>query len=84
MKSKHHKSLKFHTIFSIMLSIIFIAVLLINQDITLFTSAVFLLIYITGNGLIHSKTNKLSRDTMIEYIILSIIALLILLGTISR
>lgn len=84
MKKKHHASLKFHTIYSIVISVIFLIVILLVRDITLGAAAVFLIFYVAGNGIIHSKNNELKRDTLVEYILLSIIALVIIIGTITQ
>jgi hypothetical protein len=78
MKKIHLQSLKLHTIFNVIVWMLYLAVILICTDATLVVSVVFLLIYITGNGLIHSRKNQLSRDTLVEYVILSLIALIIL------
>lgn len=78
MKKMHLKSLKIHTIFNVIVWTLYLTIIFIYTDATLIVSTVFLLIYITGNGLIHSHKNQLSRDTLIEYIILSLIAFVIL------
>jgi len=53
------------------------------HEATLSAAAVFLILYVTGNGIIHTRNNELSRDTLIEYIILAFIALILLIGTIK-
>ncbi len=78
MKKIHVPTLKIHTIFNVIVWALYLTIILIYTDATLIISTVFLLVYITGNGLIHSRKNQLSRDTLIEYIILSLIALIIL------
>ncbi len=80
MKKQHHKSLKLHTIFNLVTWSLYLLIILLNTNLTLIISTVFLLVYITGNGLIHSRHNQLTRDILIEYIILSVIALVILLN----
>lgn len=80
MKKIHHKSLKFHTLYSIALSIILLAVIVMVRDITLGITMFLLLAYIVGNGIIHSKKNELQRDTILEYIIVSVIVLIVIIG----
>lgn len=84
MRKLHHKSLKAHTIFNLIIWSLYLLIILINSSTALVVSIIFLLIYITGNGLIHSKKNQLSRDTLIEYIILSAIALIILANALIK
>ena len=84
MKKVHHETLKYHTIYSFILSAIFISIVLLNRDSALVVAIVFLIFYITGNGIIHTKHNELKRDTLIEYIIISVIALIILIDSVIR
>lgn len=78
MKKQHHKSLKIHTIYNLIIAVIFIAVIIIKSEIALIISALFLLFYIAGNSIIHANKNVLNRDILIEYLILSIIATIVL------
>lgn len=82
MRKRHHVSLKFHTGYTLVLAIIFVAVIIFKPDIALAGSMVFLILYIVGNGIIHSRKNVLSRDTIVEYCIVSAIALVVLIGAI--
>lgn len=84
MKQKISKKLRIHQIFNIIISAIFIIAILINRDATLFTSVIFLVVSIVGNGIIHGRNDSLTRDTIIEYVIVAIIALVILLGSIIK
>lgn len=84
MKQKISKKLRIHQIFNIIISIIFISAVLINRDVTLFASIIFLIISIIGNGIIHGQNGNLTRDTIIEYVIVAVIALVILLGSIIK
>lgn len=83
MKKQHFRKLKFHTIFSVILSAIFLIVLLFVRDISFGVAAGFLSAYVIGNGIIHIKHNELSRDTVLEYVIISIITLIIIAGFLS-
>ena len=84
MKKIHIPTLKLHTIFNAVVWVLYLTIIFIYTDATLIISTVFLLIYITGNGLIHSRKNQLSRDTLVEYIILSLIAFVILADAIFK
>lgn len=81
MKKQHFRKLKFHTIFSVILSVAFLVVLLIVPDLSLGIAAVFLCAYIIGNGIIHVKNNELSRDTVLEYILVSAIVIVVIIGS---
>ena len=80
MKKIHFPSLKFHTIYSIILAVLLIAILFFAPDISLFAVIVFMILYVGGNGIIHSRTNELSRDALIEYIIIATIVLVVAIG----
>lgn len=80
MKKQHYQRLKFHTIFSVSISLLFLVILFIYRDITLAIAMVFLAAYIIGNGIIHVRHNELKRDTILEYIIVSAIVLVLLIG----
>lgn len=84
MKKLHYKSLKFHTLYSFLLASIFILIIMVFPDIILGTTMAFLLLYVAGNGLIHARNNKLERDTMVEYFLLSVIVLLVIISAITR
>lgn len=82
MKKIHFPTLKFHTIYTIILSVVFLGIILLAPEITLFAAIVFLLLYIGGNGIIHTRKNELTRDSLVEYIIVSLVVLVVLLGVI--
>ena len=83
MRKQHHISLKIHTIYTLVLSLVFAALLFVTRDLTLGVVMVFLLLYIAGNGIIHAHKNVLHRDTLIEYVVVAIIALVLLFGYLS-
>lgn len=80
MRKQQHRSLKLHTLFSIILAIVFVVVIAIVPEYSLFGAAGFLVMYVAGNGIIHYKKNRLSRDTLIEYVLVSLAALVVLIG----
>ena len=84
MKKIHHKSLKFHTIYSVVLSVVFLLIIVLINQATLAATMIFLLLYIIGNGIIHTRKNELTRDAVIEYILVSIIVLIVILGAINK
>ncbi len=83
MKKKHHTSLKFHTIYSLVSSVIFLIIILLARDLTLGLTMVFVTLYIVGNGIIHTTKNELERDTLVEYILVSIIILVMMIGVLK-
>lgn len=80
MKKIHHPSLRLHAIYSIVLSVVFLAILIFVRDIALGVSMLFLVLYVVGNGIIHTRKNELKRDTLLEYVLVSAIVLVVLLG----
>jgi hypothetical protein len=84
MKKQQYQKLKFHTIFSVSISLLFLIILLIDHSITLGIAMIFLASYVIGNGIIHIRHNELKRDTVLEYIIVAIIALVLLVGVLYR
>ena len=80
MRRQHRSTLKFHTIYSATLATIFIIAMFLLREIALGLAMLFLLMYVAGNGIIHSRSNKLTRDTLIEYILVALVVLVLLLG----
>ncbi|MDB5160450.1 MAG: hypothetical protein JWO99_713 [Candidatus Saccharibacteria bacterium] len=74
MRKQHVGKLKLHTIFTIVITGLFLIVLAFVRDISLAVAMLFLAVYIAGNGIIHIRHNELARDTIIEYILIGIIA----------
>ena len=58
--------------------------MIIEPQFSLAVAMGFLLLYVAGNGIIHTRQNKLERDTLIEYVILSVIALVILIDAMIK
>lgn len=80
MRKHHLHTLKFHTIYSIAVSLLFIIVIAIFPDITLAAAIIFFVSYIAGNGLIHSKKNTLHKDSVIEYLLVAIAVFVVVVG----
>ncbi|MFZ3010145.1 MAG: hypothetical protein WA030_03975 [Candidatus Microsaccharimonas sp.] len=80
MKKVHIRSLKFHTIYSVSLAIVFFVVMMVVRDLMLGIALVLLLAYVVGNGIIHGKKNQLTRDGLFEYVLLSLIVVILILG----
>lgn len=80
MKKQHRSSLKFNAIYSLILSVVFLLIILFAPEMTLGVAMVFLVLYIIGNGIVHTKNNELTRDTLFEYMIVAIIVFVIILG----
>lgn len=84
MKKQHHKTLKFHTIFTLILVLVCIVTVALKPDWILAVSCALLIAYVAGNGIIHSRKNELSRDSLFEYLIIAAIAGLIIVGAALR
>lgn len=84
MKRQHYKTFKIHTLYNIVISAVFVAIIILERDTALLAATVFLLFYLAGNGIIHTSKNKLDHDTLIEYVLLSGIALILLVNALVR
>ncbi|HPF30866.1 MAG TPA: hypothetical protein PLO25_00950 [Candidatus Saccharibacteria bacterium] len=84
MKKEHHKTLRIHTIYNILISVALVIVIIFVRDVSLLAVTIFLLFYVTGNGIIHTKRNRLTHDTLVEYIVLAGIVLLLLINVLVR
>jgi hypothetical protein len=80
MRKHHHPTLKLHTIYTLMLTLVFGFIFYFVQDITVGALMVALALYVAGNGIIHARKNTLHRDTAIEYLIVALIAFVLLIG----
>ena len=80
MRKHHFLTLKFHTVYTLILAALFLTTIIIFPDVTLFLAALFLILYVAGNGIIHARKNQLTRDSIIEYGIVAVVALVVLLG----
>ena len=75
--------MKFNTIYSVSLAIVSVGLLIAFPDLSLIIACAFLVMYVAGNGVIHWHHGTLSRDAIIEYIILSLVALVLVWGALS-
>lgn len=80
MKRQHYERSKFHTWYTLGLSLVSILVIVIVPSISLFIVLGFLLLYVGGNGFLHAKAKTLSRDIIFEYALVALVALFVLLG----
>jgi predicted permease len=81
VKKRHSRTLKFHTVFTVALTVVFAFVLLITKSLSLGVAMIFLALYVAGNGIIHVRRNELARDTIVEYILIGVIAALLLVSS---
>jgi len=81
MKKRHVSKLKFHTIFSVVIAVMFLIILLVVRDISLGIAMLFLGVYIAGNGIIHVRHTELTRDVIIEYALVGGIALVLVVSS---
>lgn len=81
---KPRQAAKFHIIFSIVLIVICLTVLVLKPSWLLAVSCAALVAYVAGSGIRRSRRQKLSRDSIIEYCIVAVIALVIIFGAVLR
>jgi hypothetical protein len=84
MRTRHHPTLKFHTFYTLALVAVFIAVLIFIPDIILAASIVLFVLYVGGNGIIHARKNQLTRDSIIEYILVSVMVAMLVAGAVLQ
>lgn len=76
--------MKFHTIFSITLAVILLVVIILRPSWLLVACCLLLIAYVTGNGVIHAKKSQLTRDGLLEYVLVALIALAIIAGAVVK
>jgi hypothetical protein len=80
MKKVHIPTLKFHTIYSLVLLAVFLVTIIIVRDLSLGLVGAVLVAYVIGNGIIHGQKNEITRDAILEYILVSLIVVVVFLG----
>lgn len=63
-----------------MLALSFLSIVLVAKDVSLVVAMLFLVVYVVGNGIIHTKYNELKRDTLIEYGLVALVVTIVLIG----
>lgn len=79
MKQAHYTTLKLHAMFSIGLAAVFVFLMLIKRDLAFSLTLLFMFLYVSGNGIIHTKNNQLSKDTLIEYVLVALVILILVI-----
>lgn len=80
MKKHHLPTLKFHTIYTLILAGALLATLFFFPDVSLFATILFLIAYVAGNGIIHARKNEFSRDSLVEYLIVALVGAVVVIG----
>jgi hypothetical protein len=80
VKKQHHIKLRLHVIFSVIVAAILLAVFVFAPDISFGAAIILLVAYTAGNGIIHTRHDVLSRDTLLEYTLISLVVLVVLVG----
>lgn len=78
--SRIKPGIKPHGIFTLALAAVLILAIALVPEYSLFAASGFLVLYVSGNGIIHYKRGQLSRDTLIEYCLVAAAALVVLIG----
>jgi len=81
-KNHHTKRWKLHTIYTIVLGVISLAIIIIAPNISLFVVLGMLLLYVGGNGIIHARAKTISRDALLEYGLVALVAFFVLVGAV--
>lgn len=83
MNKRHAATLKFHAWFTLILASICLIVVAFVPSISLFVALAFFVLYVAGNTALHLRHKTFSRDILIEYALVSIVALIVLVGAVS-
>jgi hypothetical protein len=83
MKKIHIKATKFHVIYTALLAVLFLIVAIIAKDILLSVVMLIVTLYVAGNGIIQTKKSELSRDAIVEYILVSAIVVVVTVGVLG-
>lgn len=81
-KNAPHKKWKLHTWYTVILGVISLIILLIAPNISLFVVLGMLLLYVGGNGIIHVRSKTISRDALLEYGLVALVAFFVLIGAV--
>lgn len=82
-KSRIARQRVFHLWFTFGLAIISSGVIVLVPSASLFIVLAFLFVYVAGNGLIHARAQTLTRDILIEYGLVALVALVVLIGAVG-
>ncbi len=83
MRKTQIQRLPFHTWFTIGLAALSLIIMMLVPSATLLVVLAFLLFYVGGNGLIHARAKTLTRDILIEYVLVAVVALVVLVGALG-
>ena len=83
MKSVERKSLWHHVVFSAVLCAVMIAIIIVRKDMPSILLALFLASYIGGNTYLHYRRKNFHTETVLEYILISAAAFIVLAGALS-
>ena len=81
-KPAHHKKWRLHTWYTIILGVVSLIVLIIAPNISLFVVLGMLLLYVGGNGIIHARAKTISKDALLEYGLVALVAFFVLIGAV--
>ncbi|GEM_PF-756479 len=73
----------FHFWFTCSLAVLSIGIIVLVPSASLLIVLAFLLAYVAGNGLIHARAQTLTRDILIEYGLVAVVALVVLIGAVG-
>lgn len=78
MKIAHRKTMWLHTAFSGVLCAFLIVLILMKRNVPTMVVAGALILYLVGNAYLHIKRGDFRRDTLYEYILLTLAVFVVL------
>jgi hypothetical protein len=84
MKISERSSMWHHAVFSMLLCTILICIIAVRRDGAGLVVAAVIGLYVAGNTYLHYRRQDFSKETLYEYILVSVAVLVVLLGAITH
>ena len=78
MRIKHRKTLWIHSVYSVFIILALIGLILIQRTIPTIILAVLLAVYVLGNTYIHIKRDDFKKETLYEYLLVSVAVFIVI------
>ena len=80
MKAVERKSLWYHSVFSLLLCAVAIAVIAVRHDLPSLTIAGIVILYVAGNSALHWRRHDFHKETLYEYLLMAAAVTIVLFG----
>jgi hypothetical protein len=74
----------YHSVFSLLLCVVMVAIILVQQDMSTLLIVGAVLIYVSGNTLLHFRRHDFHKESLYEYLIVAAAVLIVLWGAVRH